>query len=102
MKIYSHRKKQTLDTNIRLWKTLKLILEIFNYYRETFMPVQANSAYSSKLILKEEKKRFRLTDLGRKMIEFPLDPCLSKMIIVSEDMGCSDEVGFKNCKNSIF
>ena len=33
-----------------------------------------------------------LTDLGRKMVEFPLDPTLSKMLIVSKDMGCSDEV----------
>uniref|UniRef100_A0A1I7ZLV8 RNA helicase n=1 Tax=Steinernema glaseri TaxID=37863 RepID=A0A1I7ZLV8_9BILA len=34
----------------------------------------------------------RLTDLGRKMVEFPLDPTLSKMLIMSEKMGCSDEV----------
>ncbi|MCP9259318.1 Pre-mRNA-splicing factor ATP-dependent RNA helicase PRP16 [Dirofilaria immitis] len=34
----------------------------------------------------------RLTDLGRKMVEFPLDPTLSKMLIVSEGMRCSDEV----------
>ncbi|VDK60330.1 unnamed protein product, partial [Cylicostephanus goldi] len=34
----------------------------------------------------------RLTDLGRTMVEFPLDPTLSKMLIVSEGMGCSEEV----------
>ncbi|VDM39928.1 unnamed protein product [Toxocara canis] len=34
----------------------------------------------------------RLTSLGRKMVEFPLDPTLSKMLIVSEDLGCSDEI----------
>lgn len=34
----------------------------------------------------------QLTDLGRKMVEFPLDPTLSKMLIVSEEMGCSTEV----------
>uniref|UniRef100_A0A0N5A8Z8 RNA helicase n=1 Tax=Syphacia muris TaxID=451379 RepID=A0A0N5A8Z8_9BILA len=34
----------------------------------------------------------RLTDLGRKMVEFPLDPTLSKMLIVSEGMQCSDEI----------
>ncbi|KAK6744301.1 hypothetical protein RB195_011168 [Necator americanus] len=34
----------------------------------------------------------RLTDLGRMMVEFPLDPTLSKMLIVSESMGCSEEV----------
>jgi pre-mRNA-splicing factor ATP-dependent RNA helicase DHX38/PRP16 len=33
-----------------------------------------------------------LTDLGRLMVEFPLDPALSKMLIVSVDMGCSAEV----------
>jgi len=33
-----------------------------------------------------------LTPLGRKMVEFPLDPPLSKMLIVSEDLGCSAEI----------
>ncbi len=33
-----------------------------------------------------------LTDLGRLMVEFPLDPALSKMLIVSVDMECSAEV----------
>src|SRR5690606_26305170 len=33
-----------------------------------------------------------LTPLGRKMVEFPLDPPLSKMLIVSEELGCSAEV----------
>ena len=32
-----------------------------------------------------------LTDLGRHMVEFPLDPALSKMMIVSCEMGCSAE-----------
>ncbi|KHJ78505.1 helicase associated domain protein [Oesophagostomum dentatum] len=36
----------------------------------------------------------RLTDLGRTMVEFPLDPTLSKMLIVSESMGCSEEVSY--------
>lgn len=30
-----------------------------------------------------------LTELGRKMVEFPLDPPLSKMLIMSEQFGCS-------------
>ncbi|ULU01767.1 hypothetical protein L3Y34_001812 [Caenorhabditis briggsae] len=34
----------------------------------------------------------QLTPMGRKMVEFPLDPTLSKMLIVSAEMGCSDEV----------
>lgn len=33
-----------------------------------------------------------LTPLGRHMVEFPLDPALSKMTIVSCDMGCSEEI----------
>ncbi|CAL1270973.1 unnamed protein product [Larinioides sclopetarius] len=33
-----------------------------------------------------------LTSLGRSMIEFPLDPPLSKMLIVSCDMQCSEEI----------
>ena len=33
-----------------------------------------------------------LTDLGRQMVEFPLDPALSKMVIVSSQMGCSAEL----------
>ena len=33
-----------------------------------------------------------LTQLGRKMVEFPLDPPLSKMLIISEDLECSEEI----------
>lgn len=33
-----------------------------------------------------------LTDLGRQMVEFPLDPALSKLIIVGSEMGCSSEL----------
>mmetsp|Transcript_13683 Transcript_13683/g.20734 ORF Transcript_13683/g.20734 Transcript_13683/m.20734 type:complete len:1116 (-) Transcript_13683:7-3354(-) len=33
-----------------------------------------------------------LTDIGRKMVEFPLGPSLSKMLIASEGMGCSSEI----------
>jgi ATP-dependent RNA helicase DHX8/PRP22 len=33
-----------------------------------------------------------LTRLGRKMAEFPLEPSLSKMLIVSHELGCTDEI----------
>ncbi|KAI0496788.1 hypothetical protein KFK09_023112 [Dendrobium nobile] len=33
-----------------------------------------------------------LTKLGRKMAEFPLDPPLSKMLLASVDLGCTDEI----------
>jgi pre-mRNA-splicing factor ATP-dependent RNA helicase DHX38/PRP16 len=32
-----------------------------------------------------------VTRLGKKMIQFPLDPALAKMLILSEDYGCSEE-----------
>ena len=33
-----------------------------------------------------------LTRLGRRMAEFPLEPNLSKMLIMSTNLQCSDEV----------
>lgn len=33
-----------------------------------------------------------LTKLGRKIDEFPLEPPLSKMLLASVDLGCSDEI----------
>ncbi|XP_024531456.1 probable pre-mRNA-splicing factor ATP-dependent RNA helicase DEAH5 [Selaginella moellendorffii] len=33
-----------------------------------------------------------LTKVGRKMAEFPLEPPLSKMLLASVDLGCSDEI----------
>lgn len=33
-----------------------------------------------------------LTRLGRKMAEFPLDPSLSKTLIISTDLGCAEEI----------
>lgn len=33
-----------------------------------------------------------LTKLGRKMAEFPLEPSLSKMLIISHELHCSDEI----------
>lgn len=33
-----------------------------------------------------------LTGLGRKMVEFPLDPPLAKMLLVGAELGCSNEI----------
>ncbi|KXN70896.1 P-loop containing nucleoside triphosphate hydrolase protein [Conidiobolus coronatus NRRL 28638] len=33
-----------------------------------------------------------LTPLGKKMNEFPLDPALSKLLVISEEMGCTAEI----------
>lgn len=47
-----------------------------------------------------------LTKLGRKMAEFPLDPMLSKTVIASDSLGCSDEVisivSMLSLQNSVF
>eukprot|EP00771_Trimastix_marina_P003447 gnl/Trimastix_PCT/4711.p1 GENE.gnl/Trimastix_PCT/4711~~gnl/Trimastix_PCT/4711.p1 ORF type:complete len:646 (-),score=258.14 gnl/Trimastix_PCT/4711:192-1994(-) len=34
----------------------------------------------------------RLTPIGHKMVEFPLDPPLSKMLIFAEELGCTQEI----------
>ena len=34
----------------------------------------------------------QMTTLGKKMVEFPLDPSLSKMLIISEEMRCSLDI----------
>ena len=33
-----------------------------------------------------------LSVLGRQMVEFPMDPAMSKLVLVSCQMGCSEEV----------
>lgn len=47
-----------------------------------------------------------LTKLGRKMAEFPLDPMLSKTVIASDSLNCSDEVvtivSMLSLQNSVF
>lgn len=47
--------------------------------------------------------------MGRKMVDFPLDPPLAKMLLVGADLGCSDEIltivsmlRYKLCLNFIF
>ncbi|KAH6755790.1 RNA helicase family protein [Perilla frutescens var. hirtella] len=51
-------------------------------------------------------KHGELTKIGRRMSEFPLDPMLSKMIVVSEKYSCSDEIisiaAMLSIGNSIF
>jgi len=38
-----------------------------------------------------------LTKLGRKMVEFPLDPPLAKMLITGAELGCAAEVQATSC-----
>ncbi len=34
----------------------------------------------------------QLTPTGRQMVEFPLDPALSKMILTAQDVNCTAEI----------
>ena len=40
----------------------------------------------------KEEDKLRLTPLGKRMAHFPLEPNLSKAIIMSQDHGCTEEV----------
>ncbi|CAB03845.1 putative pre-mRNA-splicing factor ATP-dependent RNA helicase mog-4 [Caenorhabditis elegans] len=50
--------------------------------------------------------RGELTKLGRRMAEFPCDPCMSKMIIASEKYECSEEIvtiaAMLSCNAAVF
>jgi len=50
-----------------------------------------NSMYQLFLLGALDKKG-NLTKLGAKMVEFPLDPPLSKMLVISDELGCTNEV----------
>ena len=41
---------------------------------------------------KRQGRGFFSLILGRKMLEFPLDPSFSKMLIISEEMSCSLDI----------
>lgn len=44
------------------------------------------------LMLRRAAPAGGLTQIGRKMVEFPLDPPLAKMLLVGAELGCSSEV----------
>ncbi|XP_053203712.1 ATP-dependent RNA helicase DHX33-like [Panonychus citri] len=43
-------------------------------------------------ITKDENNLYQITNLGRQMVNFPLDPRLAKILIASSELGCSDEI----------
>uniref|UniRef100_A0AAX7T0S0 RNA helicase n=1 Tax=Astatotilapia calliptera TaxID=8154 RepID=A0AAX7T0S0_ASTCA len=51
-----------------------------------------NSMYQLWILGALDNTGLSLTPTGRLMVEFPLDPALSKMLIVSCDMGCSADI----------
>ena len=61
-------------------------------YLHLASPRHALSCCCSKLKLCPWWLQGLLTRLGRKMAEFPMDPPVSKMLIASVDLGCSEEV----------
>lgn len=70
---------------------VKNILHLMSHVQYLFQDNILNSMYQL-WILGALDNTGTLTDLGRQMVEFPLDPALSKMLIVSVEMKCSAEV----------
>jgi ATP-dependent RNA helicase DHX8/PRP22 len=75
--------------------TLKA-MGINNLNRFDFMdpPPEANLVYSLEMLYHLGALDYEglLTRMGRKMAEFPLDPPMSKVLLASVDLGCSDEI----------
>jgi len=58
------------------------------------LPPEANLLHSLEMLynLGALDNEGLLTRLGRKMAEFPLEPPMSKVLLASVDLGCSDEI----------
>ncbi|KAL6185352.1 hypothetical protein ACLB2K_041486 [Fragaria x ananassa] len=61
-------------------------------YRNEMSPASVPEIQRINLGLGALDEEGLLTKLGRKMAEFPIDPPLSKMLLASVDLGCSDEI----------
>ncbi|GJR30781.1 probable pre-mRNA-splicing factor ATP-dependent RNA helicase DEAH5 [Tanacetum coccineum] len=59
---------------------------------DLFAPQALISAMQQLYSLGALDEEGHLTKLGRKMVEFSLEPPLSKMLIASVDLGCSDKI----------
>merc|ERR1712093_214797 len=57
-------------------------------------PPEANLIYALEMLyhLGALDNEGLLTRMGRKMADFPLDPPMSKVLLASVDLGCSDEI----------
>jgi len=84
--------RTNLSNVVLLLKSLgvKNLLE-FSFMDPPPQETMVNSMYQL-WILGALDDKGRLTQLGRRMNEFPLDPPLSKMILVAEQLGCVSEV----------
>ncbi|KXN74448.1 putative pre-mRNA-splicing factor ATP-dependent RNA helicase DHX16-like protein [Conidiobolus coronatus NRRL 28638] len=85
-------------------------LKIDNILKFDFLdspPIEAMSKALEQLYaLGALNNKGQLTKLGRQMAEFPLDPMMSKMIIASDQYGCTEEVvtiaAMLSVQNAIF
>ncbi|PIO68325.1 helicase protein [Teladorsagia circumcincta] len=87
--------------NPRIGKHFEILISIFRFspylkrqqIKDLVVPVEQVQGNVSVFTRSgSSKRRCLLTELGRTMVEFPLDPTLSKMLIMSESMGCSEDV----------
>lgn len=73
-----------------------IAMGIANPMQFEFMDKPKNEAVFEALIHLKElgalANDYTLTTLGRRMSEFPLDPSLSRVVIESDKLGCSDDV----------
>lgn len=52
----------------------------------------SNMLLSLGALMKNEEQELVITSLGKKMVEFPLEPKLSRILIAASEMNCSDEI----------
>ena len=84
--------RTNLSNTILLLKAMG-INDLLNFDFMDPPPVQALIAALENLYaLNALDEEGLLSRLGRKMAEFPLEPPLSKMLLTSHDLGCSDEI----------
>ena len=84
--------RQNLAHTILMLKAMG-ISDVFNF--EFMDPPSEDSMVSALLdlyALSALDDKGEITQLGRKMAEFPMEPALAKTLIASIDFGCSDEI----------
>ncbi|XVE91093.1 hypothetical protein DITRI_Ditri20bG0127800 [Diplodiscus trichospermus] len=84
--------RTNLGNVVLLLKSLKIdnLLD-FDFMDPPFQENVLNSMYQL-WVLGALNNVGGLTDIGWKMVEFPLDPPLAKMLLMGEQLGCLDEV----------
>lgn len=83
-------------TNLANVVLLLKSLNIGNLFEFDFMDSPPHETLLSSMyqlfLLGALNKQGKLTSLGRRMAEFPLDPPLAKMLLIASDFGCNSEV----------